>query len=174
MENLSLHIAALSDLDTLHQISLETFRDAFYHLNSPASFYEYTDRAFSKEQLKSEIQNPDSQFQFLKNDNELLGYFKLNYNLAQSDIKDLHALEIERIYILNQYQNLKLGNYLLDKIKEIARFKNLDYIWLGVWEKNTNAIRFYEKNGFHIFNSHDFLLGSEVQIDLLLKWPLKK
>lgn len=174
MENLSLHIVTISELETLHQISLQTFRDAFYHLNSPDSYFEYTNRAFSKEQLKSEIENPDSQFQFLKNDDALVGYFKLNYDLAQSDIKDPHALEIERIYILKEYQNLKLGNYLLDKIKEIAILKNLDYIWLGVWEKNTNAIRFYEKNDFRIFSSHEFLLGSEVQIDLLMKWLVEK
>lgn len=170
MDNLVLHIVKEDDLDVLQQISQKTFHDSFYHLNSPESYFSYTNRAFSKDQLQSELQNPESQFQFLKNDNDLVAYFKLNYNQAQSDLKDPDAMEIERIYVVKKYQNLNIGKFLLDQIKEIAKSKRLEYIWLGVWEKNLNAIRFYEKNGFQIFSSHEFLLGSEVQIDLLMKW----
>jgi ribosomal protein S18 acetylase RimI-like enzyme len=170
MDNLNLYILKEGELESLQQISLQTFTDGFFHLNTPKYFYEYTDRAFSVGQLKSELQNPNTQFQFLKSDNTLLGYFKLNFNSAQSDIRDPNSLEIERIYILKEYQNLGLGKYLLDKIKEIAIQKNLHYIWLGVWEKNADAIRFYEKNGFRIFSSHDFHMGSEVQTDVLMRW----
>lgn len=172
LDQLVLQIVKEDELDVLQQISQKTFHDSFYHLNSPESYFSYTNRAFSKDQLKSELQNPESQFQFLKNGNDLVAYFKLNYNQAQSDLKDPNAMEIERIYVLKEYQNLNIGKFLLDQIKEIAKSKRLEYIWLGVWEKNLNAIRFYEKNGFHIFSSHEFLLGSEVQIDLLMKWKV--
>jgi ribosomal protein S18 acetylase RimI-like enzyme len=42
-------------------------------------------------------------------------------------------------------------------------------IWLGVWEKNHNAIGFYTKNGFITFDKHLFLLGDDQQTDLLMK-----
>jgi ribosomal protein S18 acetylase RimI-like enzyme len=173
LDNLVFHIVKEEDLDVLQQISEKTFHDAFFHLNSPESYFGYTNRAFSKDQLRSEILNPDSQFQFLKSGNDVLAYFKLNFNQAQSDLKDPRALEIERIYVLKEYQNLNIGKHVLNHIKEIARLYKLEYIWLGVWEKNVNAIRFYEKNGFQLFSSHEFLLGSEVQIDLLMKWLVK-
>jgi ribosomal protein S18 acetylase RimI-like enzyme len=174
LNNLSLHIATTEDLDTLQQISLHTFYDAFYHVNTPKFYYEYTNRAFSKQQLLAELQNPDTEFQFLKSNDELVGYFKLNYRNAQSDVKDPHSLEIERIYTLKQYQSHGFGKFLLDNIKEIAKQKKLEYIWLGVWEKNTRAIHFYEKNGFRIFSSHDFHFGSDIQTDLLMRWQFDK
>ncbi len=172
LDHLTLQPINADELDVLQEISLQTFYDAFYHLNTPKFFNEYTDRAFSKIQLKSELQNPDSQFYFLKSQTQTFGYFKLNYHSAQTDIRDSNSLEIERIYILKEFQNLHLGSYLLDRIKEMATKKNLEYIWLGVWEHNTQAIRFYERNGFRIFGSHDFYMGSELQTDLLMRWDV--
>lgn len=173
MNNLKLDSVQMEDLVLLQQISLQTFTDAFFHLNVPESFYGYTKWAFTKEQLKTELENYNSQFQFLRNENCVMGYFKLNYNTAQSDIKDPTSVEIERIYIVSEFQNQGLGKYLLDSIKKIAKSKNLQYIWLGVWEKNVAAIRFYEKNEFRIFSSHEFHMGSEIQTDLLMKHEVK-
>ena len=49
----------------------------------------------------------------------------------------------------------------------------MEYLWLGVWEKNEKAIRFYEKNNFKIFSSHEFKMGDEIQTDFLMKLNLK-
>jgi ribosomal protein S18 acetylase RimI-like enzyme len=46
--------------------------------------------------------------------------------------------------------------------------------WLGVWEDNHRAIRFYEKNGFEKFDSHPFILGESKQTDLLMKLRIIK
>ncbi len=54
----------------------------------------------------------------------------------------------------------------------IARGRKMDYIWLGVWEKNTSAIRFYERKGFVKFGEHPFNMGDELQIDYLMKLTL--
>jgi ribosomal protein S18 acetylase RimI-like enzyme len=45
-------------------------------------------------------------------------------------------------------------------------------MWLGVWEYNPRAQRFYEKNGFRIVGSHVFLLGEDPQTDLLMQREL--
>jgi hypothetical protein len=49
----------------------------------------------------------------------------------------------------------------------------MDSLWLGVWEKNEGAIRFYERNGFSVTGSHPFRMGDEIQTDLIMKLPLK-
>ncbi len=41
-------------------------------------------------------------------------------------------------------------------------------IWLGVWEKNQNAIAFYEKMGFQKTGEHVFQMGDERQIDWVM------
>ena len=45
-------------------------------------------------------------------------------------------------------------------------------IWLGVWEHNVSAIRFYERNQFQLFGKHSFILGSDEQTDLLMELHL--
>jgi ribosomal protein S18 acetylase RimI-like enzyme len=106
------------------------------------------------------------------NNEEILGYLKLNFTDAQTEKLEENHFEIERIYVLKAFLGQKIGQILFDKAIEIGREKNLEYVWLGVWEENHRAIRFYGKNGFEIFGKHDFVLGEDVQTDLLMKMKI--
>ncbi len=162
-----------SDVDALLAISWRTFYESFNHMNTPENMEEYMSKAFTAEKLLSELLNPFSEFYLAKQESTIIGYLKVNKCGAQSDIRDDLSLEIERIYIDSPYQGLGLGTKLLDKAKNRAKELELDYIWLGVWEKNGDAIRFYRRHGFDIFSSHPFIFGDEVQTDLLMKYFLK-
>ncbi len=85
------------------------------------------------------------------------------------EIKDKNYLEIERIYVLKEYHGKKVGQLLYENAIKIAKSKNAEYVWLGVWEKNPRAIRFYEKNGFVAFDKHIFKLGNDKQTDIMMK-----
>ena len=61
---------------------------------------------------------------------------------------------------------------LYDKAIEIAKEKDAEYVWLGVWEENSRAIRFYKKNGFVEFDKHIFKLGDDEQTDVMMKLRL--
>lgn len=69
------------------------------------------------------------------------------------------ALEVERIYIRRAYQGQGLGKYLIQKSIDIAKEKNKQNMWLGVWEKNESAIRFYKGLGFVLHGAHSFYMG---------------
>ena len=99
---------------------------------------------------------------------EVAGYLKVNTNDAQSEKMDEESLEIERIYIKKKFQKHGLGKFLLNKAMEIAMESNKKNIWLGVWEKNENAIAFYRKMGFVQTGSHSFYMGKEEQIDFIM------
>lgn len=73
-----------------------------------------------------------------------------------------------RIYIKNSFQKHGLGKHLLNKAIEIALERNKKNIWLGVWEKNENAIDFYKKMGFVQTGAHSFYMGDEEQTDLIM------
>ena len=136
-----------------------TFDDAFRRLNDAASFNEYLDSSFSRAKLDEELKNPNSTFFFLYSDDVLAGYMKINLGDAQTDLKDPEALEIERIYVTRDFQGLGLGKALIDKAMEAARAAKKKAVWLGVWEKNGNAIAFYKKMGFSKTGTHDFYIG---------------
>jgi len=161
-----------SDVDQLLVLSRKTFYDAFAHLNNPDDFEAYTSKAFTREQLLSEIENPDSEFYFAVQDDVPVGYMKLNYRNAQAEFQDAGGVEISRIYIHADHQGKKIGNRLLDFTINKAIEDKLQYIWLGVWEHNLSAQRFYERNGFKTFSSHQFVVGNDVQTDFLMKREL--
>lgn len=157
------------DAEILQKISVETFTETFSSDNDEAEFQNYLGEKLSLKQLKSELENPNSEFYLLKINEEAAGYLKLNFKDAQSENQDENAMEIERIYVVNKFQRQKFGQLLLGKAVEIGKKKNAPYIWLGVWEKNEKAINFYRKNGFEIFGSHIFKIGKDEQKDFLMK-----
>lgn len=161
-----------SVVDQLLSLSRKTFYDAFEHLNNPEDFEAYTSVAFTLEKLLVELENPDSQFYFALIDDQPVGYVKLNYRNAQTEFNDADAIEVERIYVLASQQGKKIGNQLLDFAIDKAVKEDMKYIWLGVWEHNHNAQRFYERNGFVTCGSHHFWVGNDKQTDILMRRDL--
>lgn len=156
------------DLQTLQEISIETFNTTFEDQNSPENMKSYLKKAFNLKQLEKELSTPFSQFFFVYFNNEIAGYLKININDAQSEEMGNDSLEIERIYIRNKFQRHGIGKYLLTKAMEIAMEHKKRKIWLGVWEKNENAISFYKKMGFVHTGAHSFYMGDEEQTDLVM------
>ncbi|HEY4198742.1 MAG TPA: GNAT family N-acetyltransferase [Mucilaginibacter sp.] len=162
-----------ADVNELLELSYQTFYDAFFiPFNSAEDFEAYTSSAFNVEKLLSEINNPNSIFYFALVGDEKVGFIKLNYSSAQTELQDENAVEVERIYVLQTYQGKKIGNQLLDFAIAKAVEAKLQYIWLGVWEHNTDAQRFYDRAGFVKFGSHDFWVGNDKQTDFLVKKEL--
>jgi ribosomal protein S18 acetylase RimI-like enzyme len=163
----------LEDLRTLQEISYETFNETFKDQNSPENMNAYLERAFNLEQLEKELSNISLQFFFVYFNNEVAGYLKVNINDAQSEEMDDESLEVERIYVKKEFQKHGLGKYLLNKAVEIALESNKKKIWLGVWEKNENAVAFYQKMGFVQTGAHSFYMGDEEQTDFIMTKTLK-
>jgi len=160
------------DVKSLQEIAKQTFFDTFSPHNTAENMEKYLNEGFTTEKLTSEIQNENSQFYFALSDNEVIGYLKVNSGDAQTELQDENSLEIERIYVSKDFHGKKVGQILYDKALEIAKNKNLKYVWLGVWEENHRAVQFYKKNGFVEFDQHIFLFGDEEQTDLMMKKEL--
>lgn len=163
----------LKDLEALRRISIDTFYESFRESNSEENMQDYINKFFSGEKIEAELKNPGSSFYFAMINGEPAGYLKLNTGQAQTELKDKNGIEIERIYVKREAQGKRIGQVLFDKAMEIAGDNNYDYLWLGVWEKNPGAIRFYERNGLKQFSSHTFKLGDDIQTDIMMRIDLK-
>lgn len=161
-----------NDVATLQQLSIKTFIATYAQYNTEENMQYYIETEFSTEKLLADINNPYSAFYLVIDDKDAVGYIKVNYAPSQTDLNDPKSLELERIYVLTEHQGKKIGQFLLEAARNIAIESNLDYLWLGVWDKNTNAQKFYAKNGFTVFGNHTFMLGDDKQQDILLKLPL--
>ena len=161
-----------NDVEALIEISKKTFIEAFEHLNKPKDFKNYLKKAFSKKTITKQLSNPDSSFYFCYYKSELAAYFKLNQKEAQNEDFDHNAIELERIYVLDQFQGQGFGSEILKEALRLSRAKKASYLWLGVWEVNLAAIRFYKRHGFIKFGKHPYIIGKDKQFDWLMKKEL--
>jgi ribosomal protein S18 acetylase RimI-like enzyme len=163
----------LNELEQLQHISRETFTETFAGTSDPANLEKYLTEAYAAAKLTEEINHPNSAFYFAELEEMVLGYLKINTGDAQTEPQGEDSLEIQRIYVLQAFHGQEVGQLLMNKAIEIAKELNKRYVWLGVWEENPRAIRFYEKNGFVIFGSHQFQFGHDLETDIMMKLELK-
>jgi ribosomal protein S18 acetylase RimI-like enzyme len=174
MEKVEIIKIGRTEIEQLQKICKQTFYETFANQNTEENMHRYLDESFSHEQLTIELTNPNTEFYFAKLDNEIIGYLKMNFGQAQTELKDLEALEIERIYVLKEFHGKKIGQILYNTAFNIAKKIKANYLWLGVWEENQRAINFYKKNGFIEFDKHIFKLGDDEQTDIMMKLNLEK
>lgn len=173
MEYIQLRRVERADVEVLQKISEQTFVETFGEVNTEEDMKKFLAEAYNLEKLMGEVSNVFTEFYFAETNNRVIGYLKINTGSAQKEPQGDRALEIERIYVLQEFLGKKIGQLLFDKAIERAKATNKSFVWLGVWEENKRALRFYEKNGFVAFDKHIFRLGSDEQTDIMMKKMLK-
>jgi ribosomal protein S18 acetylase RimI-like enzyme len=162
--------AGLGDVRLIREISIQTFRETFEASNTGQDMEHYIAANLSVEKLSEELSTPDSTFYFaVDEDEEPVGYLKINQKAAQTEPQPDDYLEVERVYVLADSKGRRIGEKLMHFAYERALADGYNTVWLGVWEHNRPAIAFYEKQGFTVFGQHVFQLGSDTQTDILMK-----
>ncbi len=163
--------AAADDAQLLTDLAYTTFWDAFAHhpKNAPDDLAHYMRQAFSLDQIAKELDDPKSIFLLAEIKDELAGYAKIILDNIEPGITAERPIELSRLYSQQKFLGQGVGQTLMDACFERAKDEDRDVMWLGVWEYNPRAQRFYKKNGFRVVGSHTFLLGSDPQTDLLMQ-----
>ena len=149
MDDIILKKCTEADVDILRSLLAKTFSDTFASMNTPENMELYLNQAFARDRILEELRNQGSSFYLLYQDGAPAGCLKVNEAAAQTEAGDPHSLEIERIYVAKEFQGTGLGSRLMDEAVRLAEERKKEYIWLGVWEKNERALRFYEGKGFY-------------------------
>lgn len=173
MDDLRIVPVEVEMIGELRTLAIQTFREAFAAANSEEHMQDYCNEKLSLEQVTQEYRNPESAFFFAQLKGTTIGYLKINWGSAQTERLEEQTLEIERIYVLDNFQGKQIGQHLLAHALSIAEQQQAEFVWLGVWEENVGAIRFYKKHGFEPFGTHSFMLGSDEQTDLLMRRKIK-
>lgn len=169
MSSIIINKASAEDVEIVQSLGIQTFSETFAEDNTEEAMKKYLEESFNTEKIKSELNNPDSFFYIAWEEDNPVGYLKVNSGEAQTELQDDTALEIERIYVKKSHHGKKVGQLLYNQALETAEQFGKSYLWLGVWEKNLRALQFYRKNGFVEFDKHIFRLGEEEQTDLMMK-----
>ena len=172
-EKLRIKVACTNDTLNLSRLGKQTFTETYARFNSEPNFQKYLRESFSKKSITEQLEDDRNFFLIANLGKKAVGYAKLRENNKPFHDKTVNAVELERIYVLKDNQGNGIGKNLLNKCLAFAQLRKYPVMWLGVWEKNLEAVKFYQRQGFVVFGSHDFQLGDEEQSDYLMKKHLK-
>lgn len=183
----------VADAGLLHQLSVETYVDTFDGTSSDEDMKKFLAETYAEPILCNELANPNSMFFIIymtadaqfgergqsgqiaegiagSDDSAGIpaGYMKLNFGDAQLEDMGPDTMEIQRLYIQKAFKGCGLGTQLMTLALDAARKRNLRKVWLGVWEHNEPAKRFYAGKGFVRVGQHAFWQGDDKQTDYLM------
>jgi diamine N-acetyltransferase len=165
--------ATLDEAPLLAELGERTFRDTFAADNTEADMAAYLSGAFGVEIQRRELADPASSFLVATVDGVPAGYAQLRTGNAPAGVSGENVIEIGRFYSDKPWIGAGVGPALMQACIDAAVSLGHDVIWLDVWERNPRAIAFYQKWGFSVVGEKDFVLGEDVQHDLILARPAR-
>ncbi len=168
----ALMLAEIQDIEELSMFSTFTFCETFRGTCREEDLEEFCKSNYNQSILRKEWENPYSQFWILKDNGAMIAYCKINLSNPIPFPKTGTGMEIQRLYIDPKFQGQQLGKILMNHALDIALDNKESTIWLGVWEFNHRARKFYEGLGYYYFGSHSFPIGKTAQTDLWMFKPI--
>ena len=147
-----------SDASLLSKIGGITLLQSHGHSAPAHIMQDYVDRSFSEEACLAELSDKDNIFNAVYYNNEPAGYSKIVFNYPHPAVSLNPVTKMERLYLLNQFFELKLGQQLMQQAIELSKESGDRGMWLNVWKGNDRAIRFYQKQGFETVGESEFVL----------------
>jgi ribosomal protein S18 acetylase RimI-like enzyme len=160
--------ATVVDTSIIARIGAETFKGAFGAENTPGDMEEYLNANFNPKTISSQIEDEFSTFLLGYEGDSIFGYAMLHEGTPPDSLSGSNPIELVRFYVIGDVIGLGYGSELMRACLDEATRMGFSTIWLGVWEKNARAIHFYEKWGFTNVGEKQFVLGSDVQTDLIM------
>lgn len=166
---MDIRYATEKDSLLLAELGRKTFYDTFAEHNTPEDMAIFLSEHFSAEIQMSEIKDPNTIFLIAEINGVPVGYAKLKEYSKGNGVSGKNPMELQRIYLIQEYIGKGVGAELLTNSIRVARERGFNCLWLGVWEKNERAIKFYERWGFKKVGNHFFIVGKDTQNDLTME-----
>ncbi len=123
---------------------------------SAGDLNEYLENNYNNDAIIEELKDAKNIYHIIYYNGDISGFSKIILNEGLSNIHQKNITKLDRIYLLKEFYNLKLGLELLNFNIEFCKTHKQSGIWLFTWVGNKRAINFYIKAGFTITGSHKF------------------
>jgi len=171
---LQIRKCTIEDVKVLQSVCRQAFSETFLKWNSEENVTKYIDETYAIDVLESELRDDNSVVFLAFDDNgKAIGYLKLNREGAQTEKDYPDSLEVQRIYVLKEAKGQGVGSKFMELAEKQAKEWDVSYMWLGVWEHNDPALKFYKGKGFERFSVHTFVLGDKPQTDYIMRKDVK-
>jgi diamine N-acetyltransferase len=148
----------VDDTELLVNVGSVSFVESHVSSGPENEIKEYVETKYSRKSVERELKNEDNIIHGLFYNGDIAAYSKIVYCQPTSLLDCLNVTQLERIYVLKKFYELKLGQILLDYNVELSKSNDDQGMWLNVWKGNERAIGFYKKNGFVVIGHRDYKL----------------
>ena len=162
----------IQDAAALAAFAARTFAETFADDTSAADMRAHVSHTYGVVQQTAELTSPAVLTLLVEADGRLVGYAQMRRGPAPPCVQPADAIELHRFYVDTPAHGTGVAQRLMAAVYEAAWTKGAGHLWLGVWERNMRAIRFYTKSGFVDMGSHDFVLGTDRQTDRVMVAPV--
>jgi GNAT superfamily N-acetyltransferase len=156
------------DAAMLAELGRDTFVETFASQNRAEDIEAYVGRTYGEAQQRRELEDPSTITLIGEDDGVAIAYATLRFGEAPACVASDRPLEIGRFYVASAFHGRGIAQEMMHVVLDTAREEGATAVWLGVWEKNARAIAFYRKCRFREVGSHPFLLGTDLQTDLVM------
>jgi diamine N-acetyltransferase len=165
--------ATLADAQLIASVGADSFATSFGAQNTPENLAKHLANAFGEEIQTRELSDPAVTYLIAEQDGRIAGYAQVRDGDAPPCVTGATPVEVRRFYVLQNFHGTGIAQALMNACADEARARGGRTLWLGVWERNPRAIRFYTKWGFEDVGGQTFMLGDDPQQDRVLSCSLE-
>ena len=163
------------DATELSEFAARIFHESFAADNDPQDMAAYMAMAFSPTQQERELTDPANTYLIAESEGSIVGYVLIKPGEDAPECVTVRpSAEIARFYVDRAWHGSDVARRLMAAAVADGQRRGARGLWLGVWENNLRAVRFYAKNGFRDIGSHTFVLGSDVQTDRVMHLAIER
>jgi ribosomal protein S18 acetylase RimI-like enzyme len=161
--------AVLDDAAALAELGRRTFTDAFGATNTPDDLTAFLDATYSEALQREELASPSLTYFVAEHDGLPVAFALLRRDHPSPCVDDPTAVEMQRLYVDRRWHGTGLAQALMHHCLHEAAAGGAGAIFLGVWEQNARALRFYAAQGFEPVGQQVFVVGSDPQTDIVMR-----
>jgi GNAT superfamily N-acetyltransferase len=162
---LRIRVATPEDARALTAFMTDCFRETYVSLCAAEDIDAYVAGAFLEPRQRAELQDPSMRTLLIEERDAWAGYAQLKWGEPAPSVRGRPAVELARFYVDRPWQGRGVAQVLMRAALEAAAAEGARVAWLGVWQRNPRAVRFYEKAGFRVVGTQGFTMGRDVQQD---------
>lgn len=167
--------ASAADAAGIASLGRDVFTTTFGNSMPPKDLQYYLDEAYSTAAIERDIATPNKHFwvaksrdpsEKLTDPSRVVGFVQMTEGTTEDFLGvDDKLVELHRLYLRSESQGTGLAKKLIENMEDWSRSKGYERMWLGVWDRNEKAKRFYRKFGYTKRGIHSFKMGDTLDID---------
>ncbi len=149
------------DLSSIREVAWETWTSAYGEFIPEADRRDFHNSYYALDKLQNLYDTKIVDGCVAVVNDHIVGYSKTHWNEQRREFF------ITSLYVLPEFQKLKLGKQMLEYGIGVAQKLGTDRVWLGVMVENKPSIQWYVRQGFVFLETKPFTIGNTTIDDLI-------